>query len=214
MADHLSAVGSLEGPPRGRRVRKSPAARRAELLVVARQVINEGGLADGGMAEVATMAGVSPGLLYHYFPAGRPELLDAVALDLLDELIARMRVAESLPFSPIGRLEQVLAVMVGFFTEHPAAHRLLLADDEDAAAGSSANDAVHHLAFVRLVSAMTALMAGSGRSPDELMTAGTELLEHLRGDVGASLGGAQEPEAAWRSCCERAAVLFADGTSV
>ena len=209
MADHLAAVGSVEGPPRGRRVRKSPAARRAELLLAARQVINEGGLAEGGMAAVATEAGVSAGLLYHYFPAGRTELLDAVALDLLDDLVERMRVAENLPFSPIGRLEQVLAVMVGFFSEQPAAHRLLLADDGAEPGAADDPDGVHHLAYVRLVSAITALMAGSGQSADELMAAGTALLGHLSEGVGASLRGEIEPEAAWRSCCERAAELLA-----
>jgi AcrR family transcriptional regulator len=210
MAGQLSAVGPAEGTPRGRRVRKSPAARRAELLVAAREVLADGGLVEGGMADVAAVAGVSAGLLYHYFPSGRPELVDAVALDLLDDLTERMRVAESLPFSPMGRLEQVLAVMVGFFTEHPAAHRLLLADLDDADVALAGEDGAHHLAYVQLVSTMTSLMAGSDGSPDELMAAATELLEGLCDDVAAILTGDLEPEAGWRASCERAAALFGE----
>ena len=204
MAERASAAaGSVGDRQRSRRVRKSPAARRAELLGVARQVLAEGGLAEGGMADVAAAAGVSAGLLYHYFPAGRTELVDAVALDLLDDLTERMRAAQSLPFSPVGRLEQVLAVMVGFFTEHPAAHRLLLTGDD-----GPAGDGAHHLAYVQLVSAMTSLMSDSGRPADELMAAGTELLDLLRDQVAASLAGGIEPEAAWRTCCDRAGRLF------
>jgi len=210
MTDRAAAVGSVDGHPRGRRVRKSPAARRAELLVAARQVAADGGLTEGGMADVASAVGVSPGLFYHYFPGGRTELIDAVAVDLLDELVERMRVAESLPFSPIGRLEQVLAVMVGFFTEHPVAHRLLLADDgPEAPPRRSGDDDTRHLAYVRLVSTVTTLMAGSALPADKLLAAGTELLEALAEDIGASLRGEIEPEAAWRAGCERAGALFA-----
>jgi AcrR family transcriptional regulator len=204
MADRLSAVESADGR-RGtqRRTRKSSEARRAELLAVAREVMAAGGLSEGGMAEVAVAAGVSNGLLYHYFPAGRSELVDAVAHQLLDDLCDRMGVAANLPFSALGRLEQALAVLFGFFTEHPVAYDLLLA-----AEGSPAGEGVQALAQVRLVSTMTTLMAAPDRSADELLDLATRLLDSLRDELARARDGEDDPEGAWRESCREARRLF------
>jgi AcrR family transcriptional regulator len=203
LADRRRAVGAADGLGHGRGVRKSSTARRAELRAVARGVLAGSGPDDQGMADVAAAAGVSNGLLYHYFPAGRRELIDAVATQLLDELCERMTAAANLPFSPVGRLEQVLAVMVGFFAENPVAHGLFFAE-----VPAAPGDGVRHLAHVRLVSAMTTLMAGSGRPAEELLADGTALLAHVRDGIGRSLRGDIDPEAAWRASCGRARVLF------
>jgi hypothetical protein len=76
--------------------------------------------------------------------------------------------------------------------------------------GPNVDDGVQHLAHVRLVSAMTALMAGSARSAEQLMAAGTELLAAVRDQLDAVRRGDAEPEQAWRESCRRAARLFAD----
>src|SRR5262249_33676635 len=116
---------SLSAPAAPRRVRKSPSARRGELVATARRGLSDGGLNDGGMADVAAAAEVSKGLLYHYFPAGRPELLDAVGREVAGELIDRVAQAAAAPFSPAVRIEQVLAAIFAYFDEQPIAYRVL-----------------------------------------------------------------------------------------
>ena len=61
-------------PPRqpAKRVRKNPDTRRAEIVATARQVFAATGYAESGLAEIASAASVSKGLLYHYFPRAGP----------------------------------------------------------------------------------------------------------------------------------------------
>jgi AcrR family transcriptional regulator len=203
VADSQSGAARAEDIEPGRRIRKSSAVRRAELIAVARNVFADGGPSEGGMADVAGAAGVSKGLLYHYFPAGRGELADAVAEQLLDDLFERVAVAANLPFSPIGRLEQVLAVIVGFFAEQPVAYRLLVAPGDE-----PGEDGVRALARVRLNSMVTTLMAGADIPVDELFRLSTGLLDEVLATVERCLGGRLEPEEAWRQSCRQARDLF------
>jgi AcrR family transcriptional regulator len=192
------------GPrPLGRRVRKSSEARRAQLLDATYEVLAAGGPASGGMADVAATAGVSPGLLYHYFPAGRAELVDALARRLLDDLCERLEAAASLPFSPLGRVEQALAALVGHLVDHPVAYRLLFDGT-----GTDVDAELARLARVRLVTLLTTRLADAARPADELVDAGTNLLDRVLADVGRCLAGELEPEAAWRSGCRRARRAF------
>jgi AcrR family transcriptional regulator len=188
------------------RNRKSRPARRAQLLDVARDVLAAGGPSEGGMADVAQAAGVSPGLLYHYFPGGRAELVEALARRFLDDLCDRVAVAANLPFSPLARLEHALAALVGFFVDAPVAFRLLF--EEGGETAPTAEDGIAGIARVRLVSTLTALLADPGRSADELFVAGTELVDRTLADVGRCLAGAIQPEAAWRASNRRARRIF------
>jgi AcrR family transcriptional regulator len=196
------AAGDGEG---GRRVRKSSAARRAELLAAALAVFSAGDTAERGMADVAEAAGVSNGLLYHYFPGGRAELVDAVGRSLLDDLCARMAVAGNLPFSPLGRLEHVLAIVFGFFAERPVAYPLLFGAPGGA---QPTEDGVGALASVRLVAMLASLMAGSGLAADELHATGERLLDLVVTQIGTCRDGRLDPEAAWRASCRRARSLL------
>jgi AcrR family transcriptional regulator len=189
-----------------RRYRKAGPARRAQLLDVARDVLAAGGPAGGGMADVAEAAGVSPGLLYHYFPGGRAELVEALARRLLDELCDRVAVAADLPFSPLARLEHALAALVGYFVDVPVAFRLLF--EEGGEHAPTGEDGIAGIARVRLVSTLTALLADPGRSADELFVAGTELVDRTLADVGRCLAGTIEPESAWRASNRRARRIF------
>ena len=63
--------------PARSRVRKDPEARRAEIVASARDIFATVGYAESGLADVAEGAHVSKGLVYHYFPDGKHELISA-----------------------------------------------------------------------------------------------------------------------------------------
>jgi AcrR family transcriptional regulator len=189
--------------PAGRRVRKSPTARRAELVATARRVLAEGGLSDGGMADVATAANVSKGLLYHYFPAGRPELLEAVGHELASELIDRVVAAAAVPFSPSVRIEQVLASVFAFFDEHPIAYRVLFIESCEGRVNSSGARA-----SARLCGELTSILATADVPADELLALGAGLVGFVLANVDLCRAGAIEAEDAWRASCRCATALL------
>ena len=108
-----------------RRVRKNPAARRAEIVQAARSVFAARGYENTGVADLSDAAQVSKALLYHYFPEGRPAIFAAVTEEVLAELRDRLHQASKLPFSPRRRMEHLLATLFGFFNERPEAYRQL-----------------------------------------------------------------------------------------
>ena len=103
--------------PAPKRVRKNPDTRRAEIVATARQVFADTGYAESGLAEIASAAQVSKGLLYHYFPEGRPQLFVSVMQELLAEFQQRLRQAAKVPFSPRTRMEHLLAALFWFFDD-------------------------------------------------------------------------------------------------
>lgn len=60
-----SAESTGDPRPAPKRVRKHPDTRRAEIVATARQVFADTGYAESGLAEIASAAQVSKGLLYH-----------------------------------------------------------------------------------------------------------------------------------------------------
>ena len=123
-----STVADGNERPAPKRVRKNPDTRRAEIVATAREVFAATGYAESGLAEIASAASVSKGLLYHYFPEGRPQLFVSVMQGLLAEFQQRLRQASKMPFSPRTRMEHLLAALFGFFDENPSAYRLLFRD--------------------------------------------------------------------------------------
>ena len=159
MTSATAPAESGEGRP-AKRVRKNPNARRAEIVATAREVFASAGYAESGLAEIASAAKVSKGLLYHYFPEGRPQLFVSVMQELLAEFQQRLRQAAKVPFSPRTRMEHLLAALFGFFDENPPAYRLLFRDPWVAH-----DDAVEASAIatrVQISSEFAALMATSG----------------------------------------------------
>ena len=72
--------------------------RRRQLVDAAITAIHEGGLADATVARIARRAGVSPGIVHHYF-AGKDDLLFSVMRSLLaafrDSIIAGLERART-----------------------------------------------------------------------------------------------------------------------
>ena len=107
------------------RIRMDPEERKTRLRGVARTVFANNGYNATGLVEVADRAGVSKGLLYHYYPSGRPELYLAVMDDVYDEFVQAVRPALSAPLRVERRLELFVEAVVDFFATHKDAYRLL-----------------------------------------------------------------------------------------
>lgn len=183
-----------------KRVRKNPEARRAEIVTTARGVFAANGYGEVGLADVASAAQVSKGLLYHYFPDGRPQLFEGVLHDLLNEFLQELRQAAKVPFSPRTRMTQVLGAIFGFFDENPTAYRLLFRDPWVAQDQTVEASAI--AARAQIVSELASLMAGSGLPPDDLVAASSGTLGFALANVELCLAGQLEPEVAWRVTCE------------
>ena len=206
----MTAVAAETGDRRGapKRVRKNPDLRRAEIVATAREVFAATGYAESGLAEIASAASVSKGLLYHYFPDGRPQLFVSVMAGLLEEFQQRLRQASKMPFSPRTRMEQLLAALFGFFDENPAAYRLLFRDpwvthDEAVEASAIATR-------VQIASELASLMAGSALPADDLVSASTGMLGFALANVELCIAGQVDAETAWRVTCESATSRFVD----
>jgi AcrR family transcriptional regulator len=182
-------------------VRKNRETRHAEIVATAREVFAANGYAQSGLAEVASAAKVSKGLLYHYFPEGRPQLFVSVIEELVSELQAQLRQASKGPFSSRTRMSHMLGALFAFFDENPTAYRLLFRDPwvthdeavEAAAIGTRA----------QITADLTALLATPSASPpDELLAAASGILGFALANVDLCLAGQLEPEVAWRVTVE------------
>jgi len=206
----VTALAAETGEQRAtpKRVRKNPDTRRAEIVATARQVFAATGYAESGLAEIANAASVSKGLLYHYFPDGRPQLFVSVMQGLLEEFKVRLHQASKMPFSPRTRMEQLLAALFGFFDENPAAYRLLFRDP-----WVTHDDAVEASAIatrVQIASELASLMAGSALPADDLVAASTGMLGFALANVELCIAGQVDAETAWRVTCEYATSRFTD----
>ena len=106
--------------------RLAPEERRALLIEAAQETFASRGYTQAGLAEVATLAGVSKTLLYHYFPDGRPELYREVMEQLVGQAVDAVRAAVRIPASPERRLADLVSALFGYFERHPDAYRLLI----------------------------------------------------------------------------------------
>ena len=93
-------------------------ARREQLLVSGVEVLSHRPHTEVSIEEIADAAGVSKGLLYHYFPT-KTEFLVAALERGQDELAAHLAPDDSLP--PIKRLDASLDAFLDYVEEHPAA---------------------------------------------------------------------------------------------
>jgi AcrR family transcriptional regulator len=103
-----------------------PQERRALLVAAAEETFASRGYTQAGLAEVATLAGVSKTLLYHYFPDGRPELYREVMERLVGEVLDVVQAAVRAPRSTDKRLAELVVALLTYFETHRDAYRLLI----------------------------------------------------------------------------------------
>ena len=106
--------------------RLAPQKRRALLVAAAEETFASRGYTQAGLAEVATLAGVSKTLLYHYFPDGRPELYREVMERLVGEVLDVVQAAVRAPRSTDKRLAELVVALLTYFETHRDAYRLLI----------------------------------------------------------------------------------------
>jgi AcrR family transcriptional regulator len=205
MAEAQPVAGGDDAPDTAtphKRIRKNPAARRAEIIGAARAVFARTGYENTGLAEISEAAHVSKALLYHYFPEGRPAIFAAVIEEILGELRDRLALAAKLPFSPKRRMEHLLATLFGFFDERPDAYRQLFTEG-----GASQNERINASAVaarVEVTAEVAAILATTHGPPDEVLAASNGILGFALANLDLCLSGQVDAETAWRVTCEYA----------
>jgi AcrR family transcriptional regulator len=159
------AARSARGAARPRRrIRLDNDQRRAQLLELARRAFSDHSYDEVSIDDLARVAGISKGLLYHYFPTKR-DLYVAGLREIADELVeAVTRVAGDLP--PVDRMRASVDAYLDHIARHSRAFVSLMrggigSDPEVAAVV----DSVRTRLFERLLSgsALASLLAGDAR---------------------------------------------------
>ena len=111
-----------------RTVRLSRSARRAQLLVAARDVFAAQGYHAAAMDDIAERAGVSKPVLYQHFP-GKLELYQALLHTYADELVDRVRSALDSTTDNRERAQAAVAAYFDFVAGEGGAYRLVFESD-------------------------------------------------------------------------------------
>jgi AcrR family transcriptional regulator len=114
--------------PVQRGARLSRSARRAQLLVAARDVFAAHGYHAAAMDDIAEKAGVSKPVLYQHFP-GKLELYRALLTTYADELVSRVREAISETADNRARVHAAVAAYFDFVAGEGHAYRLVFESD-------------------------------------------------------------------------------------
>ncbi len=99
---------------------------REQILREAQVLVEERGAADLSMRELAERSQFTPPALYRYFPGGKEDVLEALAISSLELLVEHLqRVPADLP--PMDRLTELAMVYLEFAREHRRELTLMLA---------------------------------------------------------------------------------------
>jgi AcrR family transcriptional regulator len=115
-----------EAPARGARLSRS--ARRAQLLVAARDVFADRGYHAAAMDDIAERAGVSKPVLYQHFP-GKLELYRALLITCADDLVDRVRDAIGRTSDNRERVAAAVSAYFDFVARDGQAYRLVFESD-------------------------------------------------------------------------------------
>jgi AcrR family transcriptional regulator len=135
------------------RTRMSTDARREQLLDSGVALLKHRPHTEVSIEEIAEAAGVSKGLLYHYFPT-KSEFMVAAIERGQRELAERLGPDESLP--PVQRLDASLDAFLDYVEEHPAAFASIFR-------GESEDPAVTAAVEAGRAEQLATLMAGIGQ---------------------------------------------------
>ena len=103
---------------RTERISKRLAARRADIVLAARDVAAEGGLTAVQIAPVAERAKIAAGTVYRYFP-GKAELVAAVLTDIQETELTVIRAAADQAPGPLSGLAAAVVIFAARAVEQP-----------------------------------------------------------------------------------------------
>ena len=106
-----------------KRVRLNPEARRAQLIALGVEMLATRTLDELSVEEIAAQAGISRGLLFHYF-SSKQEFHIEVARAAADELLARTEPDTALP--PVEALQGALSAFIEYVEENPDGYKSLV----------------------------------------------------------------------------------------
>lgn len=170
-----------DAPVAQRGGRLSRSARRAQLLVAARDVFAAQGYHAAAMDDIAEKAGVSKPVLYQHFP-GKLELYRALLTTYAEELVDRVEQAIGTTSDNQQRVEAAVAAYFDFVADEGRSYRLVFESDLRSEPEAAA---VVESALNRCIEAVTAVVssdAGLDRDRARLLAVGL---------VGLSQVGAQ-----------------------
>lgn len=105
------------------RLRLGTDERRSQLLLLGRRIFNERAYDEISIDEIAAAAGISKGLLYHYFPSKRVFYVETVRA-AADEMIVRTRPREDL--DPGDKLQYALDSYLDYVEQNSKAFLTLM----------------------------------------------------------------------------------------
>ena len=108
---------------REKRTRLDPAARRAQLIALGVEMLATRTLDALSVEDIAKQAGISRGLLFHYF-ASKQEFHTAVAQAAAQDLLARTEPDTALP--PVEALREALGAFIGYVADNPDSYKSLV----------------------------------------------------------------------------------------
>jgi AcrR family transcriptional regulator len=155
---HTPAQGwAGEPPPKSQpRVRLEVDARRAQLLKLGRDLIAGRAYDELSIGEIARAAGISKGLLYHYFPSKRAFYVESFR-EAAIEFLLRAGPRADLP--PLERLGTSIDAYLTFVEQHKDVFSALLLP------GSSRDSEVLHIAEGTRLQFLDELFKGIAQSP-------------------------------------------------
>jgi AcrR family transcriptional regulator len=108
---------------RPERARLATDERRAQLLALGRRLFNERSYDEISIDDIAAAAGISKGLLYHYFPSKRDFYVETVRI-AADELVAATK--PDLDAPPAERLDRGLEAYLAYVEQNARGYVALL----------------------------------------------------------------------------------------
>jgi len=102
-----------------RRARMTPQQRRAQLIELGKEMLSTRSIEELSIEELADQAGISRGLLFHYF-GSKQEFHLAVATAAADDVLTVTEPDNSLP--PVERLTEAMTKMVDSVIDKPDAY--------------------------------------------------------------------------------------------
>ena len=148
-----------------RRTRLSSEARREQLLAIGVEMLQSKRLEDLSIDDIASQAGISRGLLFHYFDSMQ-DFQISVASRIMRGLVDRLDEAAGDELPPEQRLLTSLAVYIDYIAERPDVYRSVVR-------GASSHEGMRAMAdetreqVVDLVLAnVAATLSASGRTID------------------------------------------------